>query len=562
MLRLTSWLLLSASAASLLAQNYTQTITLNPGWNSVFLEVTPPDTNVADVFSDPAVMSVWQPRVRTSTVAFIQNPNAPPFNTAGWMVYIPTNQAQSVNNDLYTVAANTPYVVQVAGSSSVTLNITGRPSLRASPFTPDGFTLRGFPVDPANAPTFLTFFQPSSAHDNNGAGPLTTIYGLNLPSGQWQQVNATDLMARGVAYWVYTIGASSYMAPLSASCPAGDGLDFGQQAVEMDLTLQNAHSIAINVTLSDLGGLAGGGQRPLAYGVVTNAATQDLTWMPLPQNLLTNVPAGGTTVVRLEIQRSQMASSTYGTVLAVSDGLGTRLLVPVTAQAPTNLQAGLWVGDITVNGVAETYNNPTNPTPTASPFVMRAILHVTPGGTTRFLREVIEMQQSAVTATNAAGQAVVVLGPQSVLLTDQSLLSQFTGVVLRDRTPAGLRISTAGFDFDPPGGTNYLTMSGTFGIGNTVGVAITLAPQTPTNPFLHRYHPDHSTNAAYTVTRQIQFTFTPTDPTGQTATDYGVNEIGGTYSETLTGLHRNPLVVSGTFHLAHTMSVPYLNVNQ
>jgi hypothetical protein len=557
-LRLTAWLLLSAWAAPLLAQNYTQTINLNPGWNSVFLEVTPTDTNVADVFSDPAIMSVWQPRVRNSTVAFIQNPNAPPFNTAGWMVYIPTNQAGSVNNDLYSVVANTPYVVRVAGSGRVTLNITGRPSLRASTFTPDTFTLRGFPVDPANPPTFQTFFQSSPAHDNNGAGPLTTIYGLNLSTGQWQQANATDPMARGVAYWVYTTGASSYMAPLTASCPVGDGLDFGRQAVELDLTLQNTTANGLNVTVADLGGLA----RPLVYGVVTNAATQVLTWMPLPQSLFTNVAAGGTTVVRLGILRSQMGNATYGTVLAVNDGNGTLLRVPVTAQAATNLQAGLWVGDITVNGVAETYNNLTNSTPTASPFVMRAILHVTPDGTTRFLREVIEMQQSAVTTTNAAGHGVVVQPPQNVLLTDQSLLSQFNGISLRDGTAVGRRISTAGFDFDPPGGTNFLTMTGSFGIGNTVGVGITLTPQTPTNPFLHRYHPDHSPNAAYTVTRQIQFTFTAADPSGRTATDYGANEIGGTYTETLTGLHRNPLVVSGTFHLAHTMSVPYLNVNQ
>src|SRR5271157_5004725 len=152
MLRLASWLLASACAAPLLAQNYTQTITLNPGWNSVFLEVTPADTKVADVFSDPTIISVWTPRVRNSTVAFIQNPNAAPFNTAGWMVYVPTNQPASVNNNLYTVVVNTPYVVQVAGNNAVTLNITGRSSLQPLPFAPDAYTLRGFPVDPANPP--------------------------------------------------------------------------------------------------------------------------------------------------------------------------------------------------------------------------------------------------------------------------------------------------------------------------------------------------------------------------------------------------------------------------
>lgn len=558
LLRLSSWLLLAGCAAPLSAQTYTQTINLNPGWNSVFLEVTPANTNVAAVFSDPAIGCVWQPRVRNSTVAFIRSPAEAPFNTAGWMVYVPTNLPQAVNNDLYSVAANTPYVVQVTGSSGVTLQIVGRPSLSAAPFSPDAFTLRGFPVDPVSPPTFQSFFQSSSAHFNNGTGPLTSIYRLNTLSGQWQPADASDPMARAAAYWVYTAGASSFMAPLKATCPVGDGLDFGQQTFQLDLTLQNTTAQEMNVTITDLGGLP----RPLVYGPATNPATQLREWLPLSASLTLSVPPNGTTVLPLGIQRSQIVSGSYSTVLAVGDGNGTLLRVPVTAQSSNLLQAGLWVGDITVNGVAETYNDATNATPTAAPFVMRAILHVTPGGTTRFLREVIEMLQGAVMTTNATGWATVVQPAQKVLLTDKSLLSQFTGVTLRDKTPVGRRISTGGFDFDPPGGTNFLTMTGTFGISNTVSVSITLTPQTPTNPFLHRYHPDHSTNAAYTVTRQIQFTFTPTDPSGQTPTDYGLNEIGGTYRETLTGLHRNPLVVSGTFHLAHATTVPFLNVNQ
>jgi len=569
LVRLTLWLLLSAGAFPLPAQTITQTMILQPGQNAVFLEVTPADANVADVFADPAITAVWQPRVRNSTVAFIQNPNSTPFNTAGWMVYVPTNQPMSVNNDLYSVVANTPYIVIVGGSNSVTLTITGRPSLLASPFTPNAYTLRGFPVNPADPPGFQAFFQSSPAHYNNGAGPLTAIYRFNLLTGQWQQVNPSDQIMRDVAYWVWTVGASSYMAPLTARCPVGDGLDFGSQNFELDLTLQNTTSNLMNVTITDLGGLP----RPLVYKALTNATTHGMGWVPLPQSLTTNIPANGTILLQLGIERSQIVHGSYETVLALNDGNGTLLRVPVSAQAATFPQAGLWVGDITVNGVAETYNNLTNTTPASKPFVMRAMLHVTPAGSTRFLREAIEMLQTAVATTN--GNVVTVTPPQTVLLTDTSLLSQFTGVVLRDGTPVGRRISTAAFDFDPPGGTNFLTMTGTFGVGNTVGVSITLAPTTPTNPFLHRYNPDHdnldplykplSTNVppeVYTVTRNIQFTFTPTDPTGQTATDYGLNEIGGTYSETLTGLHRNPLVVSGTFHLVHTLTEPYLNVIQ
>ena len=56
--------------------------------------------------------------------------------------------------------------------------------------------------------------------------------------------------------------------------------------------------------------------------------------------------------------------------------------------------------------------------------------------------------------------------------------------------------------------------------------------------------------------------FTAVDPTTQTDSDYGYSEIGGFYRETLTGLHRNPLATSGTFHLRRLANTPVLNQNQ
>lgn len=591
--RIAALLFLGAAAGPLHAQNITQTISLHPGRNAVFLEVAPTDPTVGNVFSDPAISSVWEPRVRASTVAFIQNPNETAFNRSGWSVYVPTNQPESINNDLFAVTVNHAYVVNVSGSGRVTVNVTGRPALRALPFSPDTYTLRGFSVDPVSPPSFQTFFGPSVAHYNPATQTLQQIYWLNNLTGQWELVNPTDLMARGTAYWVYTVGGSSYMGPLTALPGVGDGLDFGVSGDEEDLTLQNNTASAMNVTITDLGT----GNRPLTY-YYTDTNNPVAVWLPLPQNYVKVLPAGATQQLRLSIQRSQMTNDSYATVLAVSDGLGTQFHVAVSAQRPSlsggagitkasapgktaassipvALQAGLWVGDVTVNGVAETYNNITNTTPTRWNFDLRLILHVTTNGTTRLLREVIQMFQNGTYTNNSSGQQVLSQPGQTVLLTDDTLLSQFTGVALRDGVPVGRRISTAGYDFDPPGGTNYLTMTGTFGIGNSVGCTITLLPTTPTNPFLHRFHPDHDNLDAfyqplapnvppevYTISRQIQLQFTPTDPTGQSAADYGYNEIGGTYSETLTGLHRNPLVVSGIFHLRQVVNTPFLNVNQ
>jgi hypothetical protein len=115
-------------------------------------------------------------------------------------------------------------------------------------------------------------------------------------------------------------------------------------------------------------------------------------------------------------------------------------------------------------------------------------------------------------------------------------------------------------------------MTGSFGISNSVACTITLQPTTPTNPFLHRYHPDHDNldgnyqpiavgiPEVFTIVRQIQLQFTATDPTGQTTdADYGYKSIGGNYSETVTGLHNNPLMCSGIFHLTKVIDTPALN---
>ena len=577
--RLPVLLVLAATLSSVRAQNVTQTFTLLPGWNSIFLEVTPPNPSMSAIFSDPAIAAVAEPKVRVSTVAFIQNQNELPFNRGGWLLFIPTNRIESLNNDLFNVRVDHAYLVQVSGTKPVTVSVTGPPSLRQLPFLPDTYTLRGLPVDPAAPPTFGQFFAASPAHTDPATGQLQAIYRLNNATAQWELVSPNDLMSRGVAYWVYTSGSSSYAGPLTVKQPGGDGLDFSLTVDELDLTLLQNSGGPETISVNDMTS----GYRPLAYWSTTNSLP---IWLPLPQTLTLNLANGTNRLLRLAVRRSQMTNDLYATVLEVRDGAGTLYHLPVTAQRPAGLagqntgggaipvalQAGLWVGDVTVNAVAETYNNPTNPTPVSAPFDLRMILHVDTNGTTRLLREVIQMFRVGTYTNNAAGQQVLSQPGQYVLLTDDTLLSQFTGAALRDGTPVGRRISTASFDFDPPGGTNYIVMNGGFGVNNTLGCSITLAPATPTNPFLHRYHPDHDNLDAfyqplsanvpqevYTVTRQIQLQFTPTDPAGTPSTDYGYNTIGGVYNETIQGIHRNPLVSRGTFHLTRVVTTPVLN---
>jgi hypothetical protein len=72
------------------------------------------------------------------------------------------------------------------------------------------------------------------------------------------------------------------------------------------------------------------------------------------------------------------------------------------------------------------------PTPTRGEFNRRLLLHVDSSGQTRLLKEVIQMYQEAATTIDGSGNTVVTRPGRSVLLTDDSLISSFSGVTQRD----------------------------------------------------------------------------------------------------------------------------------
>ena len=77
---------------------------------------------------------------------------------------------------------------------------------------------------------------------------------------------------------------------------------------------------------------------------------------------------------------------------------------------------------------------------------------------------------------------------------------------------------------------------------------------------MHRYHPDHDNldplfstklvagKESYTVNRAIFLTFATSLP-GVTDPAWGVTMLGGTYSETVTGLRATAITTAGTFIL-------------
>jgi hypothetical protein len=223
-----------------------------------------------------------------------------------------------------------------------------------------------------------------------------------------------------------------------------------------------------------------------------------------------------------------------------------------------------------------------------SDFFLRLIIHVDGTGQARLLKQVTQMWKEGTTnpprpTPRATPPAVIVEDGRFVLVTDDEKLDDFGGATIRDGTPVGRRVSSPHFDFTK--GTagvsadgNALTLTGDdFGVmGAALEGTLVLTSTHPTNPYRHPFHPDHDNRDAanqplpddsevFAITRKVTFTFEDRDPSGFSGVDFGVDTVGGAYSEEITGLYRNrtenpiPITVGGYFRLKRITHTAELN---
>lgn len=546
---------LVAGVPSLAAPSVEQVIELQPGWNSIYLEVRPEPNDIGSVFAGIPIESVWTWQPRISTVEFIRDPSEGLLNRPGWLGYFPPGPEEFLTN-LHAVLVNRPYLVNVSAESGpVTLTVTGAPVVRKIDWAPNSYSLVGFPVDPGNPPTFGDFLNPSEAHRGQ------PIYRLDS-AGQWVAAPPTERIRSGEAYWVYTRGASDFTAPIEIDPGFGDGLEYGALLNERTLEIRNLSSAEGSVVIRRQRSLA---TAPLCYWRLERqtdpeAGTETLrnAWPDLGSEHVFDLRGGEQRPVRLAIRRAELTSDEIEGVLEIKDGLGTRWLVPVSATKGSAVEgsiagvlgAGLWVGNVVIDHVEEVRNDSTSPIPTGSEFDFRVILH-SDGTSTKLLKQVYQMWHSD-------GQT-----GSYVLITDDDRLADFDSASMRDGEPVSYRISSVAYDFDGI----ELVGSGAPAPGGSVTFVIELDADAATNPFKHSFHPDHDNDSQasdidgvpYGVTRNWTLAFAEDDPTGLDPPEWGDSVMGGTFSETLTGLHNQTIDVQGTFRLWRVSDDPELN---
>lgn len=310
--------LLSMVAATGAVAATTQTITLRPGWNAVFLEVQPDVRAPATIFKDLPVESVWTWFDRASSVEFIRDPAEGLWAQPGWSVYAKSPD-KTVTTNLYAIFANRAYLIKLSGRQSVTWTITGTPSTDKTVWTADSFNLVGFHVSPTSPPTFTEYLSSATAH----AGKQ--IYALSAP-GVWEPVTnptATTIKS-GIAYWVYCEGTSTFQGPTSVQI-MGSELNYGTTSDMHSVVLTNDSAATRMATIrfqpsSDW----------LTYQSFNTATGYNE--YPRLDSWTMQLFAGRQTNLWLAVRRDLLPGGISQGNLEITDDVGSRFLIPLKVE--------------------------------------------------------------------------------------------------------------------------------------------------------------------------------------------------------------------------------------
>lgn len=577
-----SWLV-TATAFGQQAGSVEQTIQLEPGWNAIYLRIEPNNRDIRSVFSNLPIASIWRWIPDEAGAEFIEDPSEGLENIDGWFAWFPEPRPEAFLSNLFRIDANTAYLVEVEGNESHEIVIEGRPRVRSQRWEPDAFTLTGLPVSETTPPTFQEYFETSAAHTGQ------PVFRLD-PDGTWQEVDkASTPIKDGEAYWIHTRGNSRFRGRMGLVLDQGDSLEYSAALTEVTFVLRNRSGRDGTFLIRRLNGTS----LPMAY-LYEDPETGQTDWPFLPEQLVVPAPEGENIQLTFAVLREQFDRSRMEQVFEITDENGQRILLhaggnsiqPIAEAAAEDTggsqlmrssnsrdasdeivsYAGLWVGAIEIDAVSESQQGGVEPTPVRNPFRQRVIVHVDSAGQARLLKDVIQMWEDGTTAPSSIDpdlQEVEEPG-RYVLLTDKSLIALYTGAVNRGGRQVGLRYSTVAYDFP----STEQEFTGDFGPGEQISTTLVIDPEMPTNPFQHRYHPDHDNldpqflnfeQEAYQVTRDMRLIFTTEDPLGREPPGWGDSILGGTFEGAISGLHRNTIFTSGVFRLRRVSAVPVLN---
>ncbi len=561
----------------------TESFALKAGWNAIYPHVDASHATLDTLLAAyPAVKEVWRWQPERVDPRAPGEVNAAPAG-AEWQVWKAGMPEETTFDRL---DANYGYLIRLEdGAPNQTLNLKGRAALPEVRWRGDGLHLAGFPVlVTGTTPTFATYLAPTGfalaqaeilryngGPIVNGVNPLAVI-----PS--------VGRITRGQAYWVRVEKFSRYYGPLSAELEYGEDVRFGTRSDTATLVLKNQTTSSLTVTLDSVASETAPAGQPAISGVLQMLAQVDAeTEFSALSTRTIVIGAGAVVQVRLLPNRLSMpgaVGSRFSSLLHLKTtaGLaGQEMFIPATAEVSS--PAGLWIGEATITQVGsivkryqrDEQGNPRrdangNPilfedltTPGSAtelpavqkPYTLRLIIHVNGQGQTRLLSHIYQGKLASAPSDQPMG-----------LTLQESLLD--AGALDK-----AVRLSVAHLPLD----TNVL-FNGAFNPGGSLSSsgAVETAKNSPVNPFLHTYHPDHDNldarfqadpsrvHESFSISRTVRLALDVSKP-ADLPTTWGATLMSGIYEETIAGITKetSSIRVRGPFILHKVSDIPTIS---
>ena len=558
---------LGFALSPLSAQWVTESHPVKGGWNAIYPFVDASDVTIDTLLaSEPRVEEIWRWNPDAQDTVALLSPSAPIIG-AEWSKWKRGLPGESTMTRL---RANYAYLVKVASDAGpFSLSLKGKAAMPSVSWRNDGLNLVGFPTSEATSPTIASYLAPTDLLSTSTdifrytGGPLST----NNPQKLLNPVQ--QALRRGEALWIDTVKFSDYYGPIKVQVSlSSSGLSFGDTGSMHQVLLTNRTDSAITVTLTPAdSGKDREGNQPSSVPLlerVLDEDSQDYTYPAFDGPKTLTLQAGQTRAKYVVIDRDSLVGvggTECASLLVVTDSQSmSRIDLPVSATIGD--LGGLWVGEALINRVqnqlqqfqrdadgkyrydgegariplAGSGNNSLNQT--AQSFPVRLIVHTDATGTARLLSNVY---------AGPIATAVEGANPRFGIATHQSLLD--AGSLAKS-----VRLTAVHFPLD----LNQ-AMTGLFKAGGSLAGTVTLAHTDKTNPFIHAFHPDHDNlderfekalpagAESHTVERKLKLDFDAANP--GVKPEWGSQLLTGTFTEEITGIHKNSISVEGKFSL-------------
>jgi len=358
---------LCSLAPTLQAQWNTETYTLKPGWNAIWLPLDVSHATMEQIL--PAQVTRVHMWTNSKAGMLTPNPFADPVPVS--LQWEKWSRDPAEKTTFSNLLSNVAYLIELGGTTNVTWNVTGKPVPPDYAWSSDGTNLIGLPLiaegpvanrmanrifefdsvllDTGTTPSFYYNGGPMLKPDGSVNNPIQVPATGNFPLNRFQ------------AYWIKASNYTNYYGPVNVNLGVGaGGLAYGESSSSIALRVKSAvRSGNITVTLAPLGSAAPPsgqeaitGQVPLRVRGALNLATGLYATTPVTPTTPVRVTLkpGEEKEVIFALDRAALTGPFYASMLRVTDSLGVSdIRIPVSAR-PTPKQ-GLWVGNAVINRV-------------------------------------------------------------------------------------------------------------------------------------------------------------------------------------------------------------------